>query len=125
MNTQEFEKLLTEAIYNQRLAWDVECAMKHPDWEPPVRILYEFVDWDFWFAGHSPLTVNGAIITLVEEVGGEGEGDHKHLVFRVDRAGQTQWFKRTGHYTSYEGTDWDEGDLTEVTPRERTVIVYE
>lgn len=127
MNTQEFERLLAEAIYNQVLVWDQEHISEFPEPEdaPPTRTLSETPNWNWWFAGHQILTAKDAVITLIEEVGGEGAGDYIHLVFRVDRDGSTQWFKKTGYYRSYEGTDWTDGDLIEVTPQERTVIVYE
>lgn len=125
MNTQEFEILLAEALYNQALLWDEEYISKFPEDAPPTRILAETPNWDWWFAGYQTFTVKGATITLIEEVGGEGAGDYRHLVFRVDVDDKTQWFKKTGYYRSYEGTDWTDGDLIEVTPQERTVIVYE
>lgn len=59
-------------------------------------------------------------IRMVEQVGGEGEGDHAHLVWRVgDRL-----FRKDGYHQSHSGTFFD-GDLYVVQRREKTVTVYE
>src|SRR6266404_8450601 len=67
-------------------------------------------------------------VTLEEHFGGEGQGDHAHLVFRVHCLTDTEeWLKYyqvDGYYSSYEGTDWD-GDLYQVTPRQKTITVFE
>lgn len=129
MNTKEFESLLTIAINK----FQEDAGKVWQNRNPGKPLVASFlprseVNWNFYFAGNDSFKVKDIILTLVEEVGGEDEGSYKHLIFRVEhvnRPGLTQWFKKTGYYSSYEGTDWEEGSISEVTPQERTVIVYE
>lgn len=66
----------------------------------------------------------GEIIEVHQE-GGEGEGDHWESVkYFKDH---DVYIKATGHYQSHNGTDfygWGE-TLSEVKPKEKTIIVYE
>lgn len=59
-------------------------------------------------------------VKLVEQVGGEGQGDHAHLVFQVG----SRLFRKDGYHASFDGTHYD-GDLYVVTRQEKTVTVYE
>lgn len=62
-------------------------------------------------------------VTQIEVEGGEGEGDHYHVVFSITNAlGETTNFRKEGHYSSYDGVDWDYGDFFEAFPVSRTVI---
>lgn len=61
-------------------------------------------------------------IKRVESVGGEGQGDHQHLVIQTIATGQ--YFRVDGWYTSYDGGEYD-GDLYEVQKVERLVTFYE
>ena len=74
---------------------------------------------DFTYKG-SPLTKKYPNSELVEDFGGEGLGDHAHVVIRVD----DKLFKIDGYYSSYDGTDWDT-EWYEVKPAEKTITVYE
>lgn len=63
-------------------------------------------------------------IKEVDQVGGEGEGDHWHSVKHfVDH---DIYIYVRGSYSSYNGTDfWDEwGACSEVRPQEKTITVY-
>jgi len=83
--------------------------------------------WSFWDYGANEVEdVPGlGAVEVIDNVGGEGQGDHVHLVFKVTSPkGGVRHFKIDGYYSSYEGTDWD-GVLYEVEPREKTVTVYE
>lgn len=57
-----------------------------------------------------------------------GEGDYSKPVYIVfslmSPDGSARYFKKTGHYESFEGTTWD-GALVEVHPSQKTVTVYE
>lgn len=64
-------------------------------------------------------------VSVVERVGGgEGEGDHMHIVFRVADSHVEHFFKKSGYYSSWDSSDWD-GAFVEVHPREKTITVYE
>lgn len=82
--------------------------------------------WDEWDGKSEPVAVpNLGWVHVVENVGGEGQGDHQHMVFKVlDFAGGARFFKKTGYYSSFDGGEWD-GDFEEVKPVEKTVTVYE
>jgi hypothetical protein len=86
---------------------------------------WEFWAWELSYARRSNPdagTIEGlGRVEFVEQVGGgEGEGEHVHLVLRVG----DRYFKKEGYYASYDGTTWD-GDFREVKPAEKTIMVYE
>lgn len=57
-------------------------------------------------------------VEVVEDFGGEGQGDLRYVVFSVKFTDETvKYFRQEGYYSSYDGTVWD-GDFTEVTPKE-------
>jgi len=62
-------------------------------------------------------------IELKECVGGEGEGDHRHVVYYLED--HDIFIKLDGYYTSYDGTSWDDIDqLYEVVPQQEVITVY-
>lgn len=63
-------------------------------------------------------------VKLVDEYGGEGQGDEYWVVFSVSDGGVTRLFRMDGYYASYYGSEFD-GDLKEVQARQKTVTVYE
>lgn len=66
-------------------------------------------------------TSDGQIFTRVsEEGGGEGDGSYVGHVYQLG----DQFVLVTGHYTSWDGTDWDYGSINEVFPRQVTRTEY-
>lgn len=61
---------------------------------------------------------------VVDSFGGEGEGDQYWMVISVSDGETTRYFRRDGWYASYDGGYLD-GDTYEVSPREKTITVYE
>jgi hypothetical protein len=60
-------------------------------------------------------------VTLVDsKPGQEGGGEDIWIVFHVGN----QLFKLTGWYGSWDGSNWDEGDVFEVVAEEKIVVVY-
>lgn len=57
---------------------------------------------------------------IVEEFGGEGEGERRWVVFSVNDS----LFRVEGSYTSWDGTDWSYSDLEEVEAVQVTVTEY-
>lgn len=57
------------------------------------------------------------------QVGGEGEGDTYYSVkyFKDHNV----YIRTDGFYSSYNGTDWENGYGYEVFPKEKTITVYE
>lgn len=62
---------------------------------------------------------------LVENFGGEGQGDQYYFVLKLVRPdAEDQFFLMPGYYASYDGGYYD-GTFTEVKPVERLVTFYE
>lgn len=59
-------------------------------------------------------------VYLVEDFGGEGQGDERWVVFSVG----DQLFRVEGSYASWDGTTWDYPSLEEVEPIEVVKIEY-
>lgn len=103
--------------------------------------LGQFVDWDeladdladSWHYDDDENYVNdgpkgGEIeglgwVSIPENFGGEGMGDDRWVVFYIEATGQ--YFKKSGYYASYDGTNWGDGDFAVVSPKEKVVTVYE
>jgi hypothetical protein len=66
----------------------------------------------------------GLVATVDVEGGGEGSGEYTHVVIKVTQSGVVRYFKKTGYYSSYGGSDWD-GEIRSVWPTTKTVTVYE
>lgn len=67
---------------------------------------------------------NGIHVEHVESFGGEGQGDTAWVVVKATRGDEVKFFRKDGYYASYDGFTWD-GAFAEVTPKEKTVTVYE
>lgn len=79
--------------------------------------------WDMLKYGEpQTLVVYGDSVLLehVADFGGEGEGEHAHVVFKIGE----QLFKKDAYYASHDGYYWD-GELSEVRPTQKTITVYE
>jgi len=68
------------------------------------------------------LTANNLSIVL-SEGGHEGDGEHVERVFKYNGETEDTFFRISGFYSSYEGTEWDE-DIVQVYPHEVTITVY-
>ena len=79
-----------------------------------------------WTLGRKGQNIREYTITCVEDFGGEGQGDTRFVVFAiVDNENQTtQYFRKDGHYVSYDGSTWD-GEFREVQAKEKMVTFYE
>jgi hypothetical protein len=66
----------------------------------------------------------GKVTTVDSEGGSEGDGEYTHVVIKVTQGDVTRYFKKTGYYSSYGGSDWD-GEIRSVWPATKTVTVYE
>lgn len=62
----------------------------------------------------------------VEEVGGEGQGEHWHIVYYFREI--DIYIKITGYYQSYDGVSIDSSydySCREVRPKDKIIVVYE
>lgn len=67
--------------------------------------------------------ING-LISGVENVGGMGKGEYRHVIFKIEHDGVSRHFKKVGCYVSHDGTYWD-GPFTEVSAIQKTIVVWE
>lgn len=61
---------------------------------------------------------------VIEDFGGEGQGDHCHYVIKFTRKSDAEDFvyvKFDGYYDSYDGSDYSYGERYIVEPYEKTV----
>jgi hypothetical protein len=62
-------------------------------------------------------TYGGLHFELIEDVGGEGQGDHCHLVYLVTKDEDSVYFKIDGWHNSFDGCNYDSSsDLEIVEP---------
>lgn len=89
----------------------------HESWDG----LAEQLDGD-----ESVALVGIGILRLIENIGGEGQGDYAALVFEVTDAqtGVKRLFRKEGFYTSYDSETFWEGAFAEVEAYEKTVTDY-
>ncbi|WP_440066391.1 hypothetical protein [Streptosporangium sp. OZ121] len=83
--------------------------------------------WTWWRdeAGESQEVTRLGTVTVVESIGGgEGDGESTSVAVKVTQDGVTRYFRKTGYYGSYGGSDWD-GEVRSVWPTTKTVTVYE
>jgi hypothetical protein len=72
----------------------------------------------------SEYTADGFTAKREAEFGGEGEGEQYWVVVSLSDGNTTRYFRKDGWYASYDGGYLD-GETYEVTPREKTITVYE
>ena len=71
-------------------------------------------------------TEEGILIQLLEQVGGEGEGDYYHIVTSLTKDNKTTLIKHVGFYSSYVGVEFDGLDSYDIVQKkEKTITVYE
>lgn len=63
----------------------------------------------------------------IDSYGGEGKGDEYWMVLRLTQGDVVRTFKKEGYYASHYGHEWgyDSQSFSEVSPVEKTVIVWE
>lgn len=73
------------------------------------------------------LVGNGWKVDLVETVGGsEGSGETYYLIYRFYKEGaEDKFFKIPGWYQSYHGGELEWYGAREVSPKQKTITVYE
>lgn len=87
------------------------------------------VDWNEFtealYGDDTTLDVPGlGTLKIVEDFGGEGQGDQYYFVFSVTNGDTVRYFHMGGYYQSYDGGYYD-GELSEVNPVVREVTFYE
>ncbi len=61
-------------------------------------------------------------VKCVESFGGEGMGDTRYIVFKLDTPEGDVYLEFIGCYDSWNGTEWQEAYIVE--PKEVTIIEY-
>jgi hypothetical protein len=120
ITAKQFEAALDEGI-----------PYMYTPWRATEPVEATFDNHSFWDEAEDQQTeydlpgFDDVKVTYVDgETGGEGSAEHIWQVWRVvTKAGdldEVQYFKKTGYYASYDGSNWD-GSLYEVEPFEKTV----
>jgi hypothetical protein len=119
---EEVTKAILDAQNREYLKDHLRYRELYPDREWAQRPYEEITtpDWD----EVGTLETSLGTVEEVEQVGGgEGDGEHTHVVLKTVATGQL--FRINGHYYSYDGTNWDYAKLYEVRAVTKTVVVYE
>lgn len=66
-------------------------------------------------------TYEGKFVNIVEHKGGEGQGEHAHVVIKI---GDT-FYRADYSYYSYDGFNYDDSEFRKVEKKEKTITVYE
>lgn len=74
-----------------------------------------------WTSKRKPVVLASGEARIVQDFGGEGQGDQRYVVFSVG----DKFYRVDGYYASWDGSNWDDPTPYEVTPKEVTVIEYE
>jgi hypothetical protein len=93
----------------------VEEAVTTPEEED------EYCDWF-----EPPECICGLEVEVThQEGGGEGGGSHVEIILEIKDGEKSRFFRKTGYYASFVGTEWSDNDPTEVFPKQVTVTQYE
>lgn len=120
MDSEKIILALNNATSGGPLSEDFVCIVdgkRTPEsWDDPSEAFY------FWYNKQTTCEVLGKPAKIVEEVGGEGEGEHYHIVVSVG----DKFFMRQGSYDSWEGVEWGYGEdsWVEVFPEQVMTTVY-
>lgn len=124
MNADEAITYLTIAYVAQQKAW----YAKYPEYTMPDYANLDEDDEPNWyeFAQINEVNISDVVVKRVEkEGGGEGSGEHMHMVFSFTFPdGQVEYWRKDGYYASYDGGYWD-GDFSKVNLVQRIVTFYE
>jgi hypothetical protein len=124
IDAKQAEKIIVDGAWNAIIAW----YATHPEynfnerdedenpvddegnvnWDAVGEALYGTKEWHT--ADYS--------VKLEDEFGGEGKGDEYYYVWSITTKDGTQYFKVDAYYSSWNGTHWDDAELTEVEPVE-------
>lgn len=117
------EQFMQEAIDWYNLGESVNEYTKAEDFDTVWDEFYEsLVSVDYAAKGHKTATLaSGAVYIAEDHGGGEGDGEERFVVMSIG----DQFFKVSGYYASWDGSNWDDATPVEVVPVEKTVIVFE
>ena len=80
---------------------------------------YEAIAWN-----NEEVLLSSGSVEVVEDFGGEGQGDKRYVVFSIDTEDGRHFYKVEGYYASWDGTTWDDLTPFRVFPREKTITEY-
>lgn len=87
---------------------------------------YNTYGWDAW-KEDSAISIPGIghVVCISRYIPQEDSGLPGSLVFRVSTVTDTEFFKKTAYFDSYDGMKWASGDFRKVFPVTKTVYEYE
>lgn len=81
---------------------------------------------DFLLETKTVFDADGVTYTNIEQDGGgEGGTEWCHTIVEEKSGDTTKFYKVTYNYYSHNGFEFDYADMSEVTPKTKTVTVYE
>lgn len=115
-------KELDAAIENEETPWEGSWY----EFEDAASSSRQWVDDEWIDQGFRGVDIPGiGRAELLEQYGGEGQGDDLWQVFKVtDPEGNERIFRRTGWYASYSGGDYD-GPTEAVKGVEKVITVWQ
>ncbi len=89
------------------------------------EVLNDFFFDEFSWSAEVPkeLADAGIVFDLVDEYGGEGEGDRFDKTYKFSDGSSDVFIKFWGWYASYDGATYENWHF--VTPKQKTVTVYD
>lgn len=118
------EQFMQEALDWYNLADDITEDSKVEDFDEIWPEFYESLTSKESSEkyGYSTATIaSGPVYIEEDHGGGEGDGEIRYVVFSVG----DQFFKVSGYYASWDGSNWDDPTPVEVVPTEKTITVFE
>lgn len=97
-------------------------------WQTGEEYEYTNEGWYAWeeVEGQDIEVPGLGVVTVVENFGGEGEGDRYYLTFQIipEDGGDARYFRMDGYHVSHDGSYYD-GPFTEVKKTTKLMDVYE
>lgn len=81
---------------------------------------YAITELHYYQKDLTPEELMGLKFEWQDSFGGEGKGDHCHVVYKVTRGDESVFIKFDGYYSSYDGRDFNDGFYF-CEPYEKTV----
>lgn len=91
--------------------------------ENEVREIIEDAEPETFFNDDAESSYGDYAVKLVDDYGGEGQGDDYYTVFGFTKGDETVYVKFEGYYASHYGSEYQSWSF--VKPVKKTITVYE
>jgi len=101
--------------YDLKQGFRNEDSLKDVDYDyPEYGQILELLSWS---ENKNGVDIDDITFKMVEDHGGEGQGDEAWFVLEFTQGDLTRYVRRTGYYASWDGFYWDDGSTEEVEAR--------